>query len=151
MSWRSGSLIALPLCRVGWQRRRKTCQSLRELDNQGAFFLLGGYHDGYRVRSYCAGWRTLNPHKGNDHITWCEYGKAPTRQLHSNIHCSLWSGHTRKQSISLALSSTSKKVGTKCRSPSYERFLEGCSSAFMQLAEHLAALRAWCKQWLPGG
>ena len=36
------------------------------------------------------------------------------------------------------------------RSPSHERFLEGCSSLFMQLAEHFTALRAWCKQCLPG-
>ena len=28
-------------------------------------------------------------------------------------------------------------------------FLEGCSSPFMRLAEHLTALRAWCKQCLP--
>ena len=34
----------------------------------------------------------------------------------------LWSGRTRKQSNSLALPSISKKVGTRCRSPSYERF-----------------------------
>ena len=33
------------------------------------FVFLGGYHDGYRVRSYCAGWRTPTPHKGNEHIT----------------------------------------------------------------------------------
>ena len=26
----------------------------------------------------------------------------------------------------------------------------GCSSPFMRLAEHLTALRAWCKQCLPG-
>ena len=56
------------------------------------------------------------------------YGNAPTGQLHRNTHCCLGSGHTRKQSNSLALSSISKKVGTRCRSPSYERFLEGCSS-----------------------
>ena len=66
--------------------------------------------------------------------------KAPTRQLHSNTHCCLWSGPTRKQSNSLALSSINKKVGTRCRSPSDERFLEGCSSPFMRLAEHLTAL-----------
>ena len=29
-------------------------------------FVFGGHHDGYRVRSYCAGWRTLTPPKGND-------------------------------------------------------------------------------------
>ena len=59
-------------------------------------------------------------------------------------------GHTRKQSNSSALPSICKKVGTRCRSPSYERFLEGCSSPFMRLAEHLTALRVWCKQCLPG-
>ena len=54
---------------VGWQRRRITCQSLRELDNQGTFFsFCGGCHDGYRVKSYCARWRTLTPHNGNDRI-----------------------------------------------------------------------------------
>ena len=26
---------------VGWQRRWKTCQSLRELDNKGVFFFFG--------------------------------------------------------------------------------------------------------------
>ena len=61
----------------------------------------------------------------------------------------LWSSHIRKRNNSLALSSTSKTVGTRCRSPSYERFLEGCSSPFIRRAEHLTALRAWCKQCLP--
>ena len=66
------------------------------------------------------------------------------------IRCCLWSGHTRKQSNSLALLSISKKVGTRwCRSSSYKRFLEGCSSPFMRLVEHLTALRAWRKQCLP--
>ena len=41
----------------------------------------------------------------------------------------------------------SKKVGTRCRSPSYERFSAGCSSLFMRLAEHLTVLRAGCKQY----
>ena len=36
----------------------------------------------------------------------------------------------------------SKKVGTKCRNPSYERFLGGYSSPVMRPAEHLMALRA---------
>ena len=62
----------------------------------------------------------------------------------------LWSDHTKKQSNSLVLLSISKKVGTRCRSPSYERSLERCSSPFMRLAEHLTALRAWCKQCLSG-
>ena len=38
----------------------------------------------------------------------------------------------------------------KVQRPSYERFLEGCSSPFMRLAEHVTARRAWCKQCLPG-
>ena len=43
---------------------------MRELDNQGTvFFFFDGHHDGYRVRYYFAGWRTLTPHKGNDRIT----------------------------------------------------------------------------------
>ena len=29
-------------------------------------------------------------------------------------------------------------------SPSHKRFLVGCSSPFMRLAEHLTAVRAWC-------
>ena len=58
--------------------------------------------------------------------------------------------HQRTKDKALALSSMSEKVGTRCRSPSYERFLEGCSSSFLRLAEHLTVLRAWCKQHLPG-
>ena len=38
------------------------------------------------------------------------------RQLHSNTHCCLWICHTRKQSNSLAVSSMSKKVGTRHKS-----------------------------------
>ena len=138
---------------VGWQRRCKTFRSRRELDHQGAVFLFfpfGGHHDGYLVRPYCAGWRTLTPHKGNDRITQCECGKAPTRQLHSNTRCYLWSGHTKKQRNSLAMSSGSKKVGTRCRSPSYEQSLEKCSSPYMRLAERphsasrlVQAMSAW--------
>ena len=37
----------------------------------------------------------LTPHKENGRITWCEYGKAPTRQLRSDTRCCFWSGHTR--------------------------------------------------------
>ena len=87
---------------VGRQRRCKACQSLRELDNQlTVSFFFCGHHHGYQVRSCCAGWRTLTPHKGNDSSTRCEYGKASRRQLRSCIRCCLWSGHTRKQRNSL--------------------------------------------------
>ena len=34
--------------------------------------------------------------------------------------------------------------------PPQKRFLVGCSSPFKRLAQHLTALRAWCKQYLPG-
>ena len=42
---------------------------------------------GLVFRSFCEGWRTLTPHKGNDCITQCDsvivftkvYGKAPTQ------------------------------------------------------------------------
>ena len=126
---------------LGWHRRRETlyvywgwrwlaktlynmpmtaCYQYFEVDNQDAVFFVSCSLAvtmmviDCRVRSYCAGWRTLTPHKGNDRVTQCEYGKAPTRQLHSNTHCCLWSGHTRKQSNSLAPSSISKKGGTRC-------------------------------------
>ena len=34
--------------------------------------------------------------------------------------------------------------------PPQKRILVGCSSPFMRLAEHITALRAWCKQCMPG-
>ena len=34
--------------------------------------------------------------------------------------------------------------------PPHTRFLVGCRSPFLQLAEHLTALRAWCSRCLPG-
>ena len=70
-------------------------------------------------------------------------------QLHSNTHSFIAvSGVAtpEKKRNSLALSSISKKIDKMCRRPSYERFLEECSSPFMRLAEHLTLLRAWCKQ-----
>ena len=104
---------------LGWHRRCKTLHLhwawrllATTLKNRtiaggarqpGYRFILffSGHHDGYRVRSYCVHWRTLTQHKGNDRITQCEYGKSPTRQMHSNAHCCLCSGQTRKQSNSL--------------------------------------------------
>ena len=35
---------------------------------------------GGRVTLFYAG-RILTPHKGNDRVMWCVYGKVPTRQL----------------------------------------------------------------------
>ena len=56
------------------------------------------------------------------------------------------SGHTRKQSNSF------DAVIHVQESPPHKRFLRvvGCNSNFMRLAQHLTALRAWCKQCLPG-
>ena len=68
--------------------------------------------------------------------------RHPRGKLHSNTHCCLWSGHNRKQTNSLALPSMSKKVVTRCRSPSYERFLEEVQfTLFMRLAEPHGASR----------
>ena len=79
--------------------------------------------DGDRISKQflCSIWKKRNEAQMlevslNDRITYCEYGEAPTRQVHSNTRCCLWSGHTKKQTNSLALSSVSKKVGTRCRS-----------------------------------
>ena len=49
-------------------------------------------------------------------------GVNMVRQLRSNTHCCFWSRHIKTTHNSLALPSISKKVGTRCRSPSYERF-----------------------------
>ena len=88
--------------------------------------------------------RVKNPtsHKGNDRITKCEHGKAPTRQKHCDTHCCLWSGLTSKQKLNhWRCQLQAEKAGTRCPSPSYERFLKEHSSPFMRLAEHLTALR----------
>ena len=59
--------------------------------------------------------------------------------------------HTRKQVISFeAGTHICKNVRTRCRSPPHMRFLVGCSSPSMRLAEHLTVLRAWCTQCLAG-
>ena len=56
------------------------------------------------------------------------------------------SGHTRKQSNSF------DAVIHVQESPPHKRFLRvvGCNSNFMRLAQHLTALRAWCKQCVSG-
>ena len=80
--------------------------------------------------------------KGNARSTRVWIWQGTHEVVTCNTYCCLWSGHTRKRSNSLSLSSISNKVGTRCRSLSYERFLEGCSSPFMRFAEHLTAHRA---------
>ena len=55
------------------------------------------------------------------------------------------------ESVRSTLSSIRKEVRlTRCRNPPRNRFLVGRSSPFTRLAEHRTALRAWCKQCLPG-
>ena len=55
--------------------------------------------------------------------------------------------HTGNKSSHSALSSMRcKKVRTRCRVAPHKSLLQRCSSPFMRLAEHLNALRAWCKQ-----
>ena len=48
------------------------------------------------------------------------------------------------------LSSVCRKVRARCQDPPHKRFLVGCCSPFMRLAEHLTALRAWCRRCLLG-
>ena len=83
------------------------------------------------------GWRTVASHQENGH----------TNQEASYIALSLLSlgsGHTGNLIKSLELSPIHVQV-----SPPRKRFLVGCSSPFMRLAGHLAALHAWCKQAVP--
>ena len=79
------------------------------------------------------------------------YGKASTRHLRAAVSPLL--------SLEVAAPENKehgnchpirKKVRTRWRSPPHKQFLQGFSSPFVQLAEHLTALRAWCKQCLPG-
>ena len=52
--------------------------------------------------------------------------------------------------IHSTLSFVRKEAGTRCGSPPNQWFLEGCSSPFMIITEHLTALRAWCTPCLLG-
>ena len=140
---------------IDWQRHCKTCQSLRELAIQSTVFfffsavtmvvivldhIVRGGEPYLRTRRMIAS-RSVNmvrhPRGSCIVIPIAVSGVAT---------------HQKTKYNSLALSSICKKVGTRYRSPSYERFLEGCNSPFMRLAEYLTALRgfAWCKQCLPG-
>ena len=74
------------------------------------------------------------------------HGKAPMGQLHSNPIAVSRSGHTGKQ-INQFIRRSRPCVQ---KSPPHKRFLVGCSSPFMRLAEHLTVLRAWCQRYLPG-
>ena len=94
----------------------------------------------------------FSPHEENDRITRCLfYGKAPVRPSHCRpgTHNSIpivgcGSGHTGKRIKSF------DAVIHPSKSPPHKRFLVGCRSPFMRLDEDLTALRAWCKQCLPG-
>ena len=49
---------------VSWQRRCKTCQSLREPDSQGTFFFFCGHHDGCEVDHLVRGVENPNSAQG---------------------------------------------------------------------------------------
>ena len=93
---------------------------------------------GGRVTYICAGWRTSAPHKGNCSFTWCLYGKASTRQVQSVRNAVSGSSQIRKQINPYSM------LSSKARPPQ-NRFLGYCSSLFIRLAQHITALRAWCK------
>ena len=50
--------------------------------------------------------------------------------------------------IHSTLSSVREEVRPRCGSAPHKWFLVMCSSPFMQLAEHITALRAWCTRYL---
>ena len=52
---------------------------------------------GGRVGSFARGGRALALHRGNERITWCVYGKAPTSRIRGMPIAVSGSGHTRKQ------------------------------------------------------
>ena len=108
-------------------------------------YLFGGLYDGYRVRSYCARWMTLTRRRGNDRMIASRSVDMVRHPRGSYIVMPIAvSGVATPENevTHWSLSSISKKVGTRCRRPSSERLLEGCSSPFMRLVEHLTALRA---------
>ena len=112
-------------------------------------FFLGDYHDGYRDRSYCAGWRTLTPHKGNDRITWCDMVRYP-RDSYIVIPIAVSGVATPENKITSLVAVIHKQESRHKEPKSVLRAVlgRGCSLPFMRLAEHLTALRAWCKQCL---
>ena len=115
-----------------------------ELYNQGFFtlwVLTATVHNCYRDWSYCAGLKTLSSHQGNNSNAKREHGKPPRRHFKRSPQSCLWSGHKRKQSVSLALYSVSKKEGARCQSSSHERCRERGSSPFMPHAEQVTAPR----------
>ena len=76
-------------------------------------------------------------------IKKCVYGKAPTRYLRSKPIACLWKWpHQKINQLIDAVSHVQENAPQK-------RFVVGCSPPFMRLAQHLTALRAWCKQCLP--
>ena len=89
------------------------------------------------------GVENLTPHKGNDASRSVNRVRHPRGSyLVTPIVVSRVATPENKEN-SLALLSIRKEVGTRCRSPSHERCLEGCSPPFMLLPGHLTALRAW--------
>ena len=132
---------------ISWRRRCKTRVSLRELDSQGTVFFLGGglavTTAGGRVRSFLCG-ENLNSAKGgwSYHVFVC-MARHPRGRYIANPVLSLEVAIAENRSLVDA-------VNHMQGNPPLKRFLGDCSSPFMRLVQHLTALRAWCKQRLPG-
>ena len=99
------------------------------------------------LSSGCTEWRiltpqrTLTPHKGRDVSKWCVPGTLEAVVYYTR--CCLWKWpHQMTTSIDSKLPSTV--------SLPHKPFFGGCSPPFMRLAQHLTALKACCKQCLPG-
>ena len=141
-----------PSPRLGWHRLAPTLKHaahyVRELDNQGTyrfFFLFsffGGRRNGGRVRSFVRGGQPFLRTRGiivSPSVIVCIWYGA--HQALSSIPIAVsGSGRTRKQ-----LDSFDAVIHMQERPPT-KRFLVGCSSPFMRLAQLITALRAWCKQ-----
>ena len=115
---------------VGWQRHRKACRSLRELDNQ-------------RTCCFVFFWRSPQLAVELDHFvrggepllraremigSRSVYGKAPMPQLHSNPIAASGSGHAGKRI------NTFEALIHMQESPPHKRLLVGFSSTFMRVA-----------------
>ena len=139
---------------VGWQRRCKAWAINCVSSTTRAPFVCfcGGHRDGCLVRSCCAGWRTLTPRTRGMLASISVNMVRHPRGSYTVMPTAVCGEATPENKVThWSLPSISKKVGTSpSLSPSYERFLEGCRSPFMRHAEHLTAIRAWCKQCLPG-
>ena len=93
---------------------------------------------------YLCGVEILNSHKENNRITYCLFGEAPKRRVHSIPIAVSGNDHTRK-----IINQLDAVIHMHERLP-HKRPFAGCSSLFTRLVEYLTAFCAWCKQCLSG-